>query len=100
MENMIARLESLEARIRRWKLAAVLLLVGIATMLLSGVGPLHDAPARRLAAENFVLVDEHENTYARLTVQKGAPVLEFYDANGKLMWSAPPKGGIKPLTTE
>jgi hypothetical protein len=58
MENMAARLESLEAQIRRWRLAALLVLVGMATMLLSGAGPLHDTPARRLAAENFVLVDD------------------------------------------
>ena len=102
-KDILMRLNSLEAEVRRWKLiASILLTLGAGVLLAGAAVPQDDqfvVPAKhsRVVAENFALLGQDGKTYARLRTIDSHPVLEFYDSKGNVIWSAPPKMGFKPL---
>jgi hypothetical protein len=102
-EDILIRLKSLEAEIRRRKLAAIVLLTLGADVLIAGAalprGDQFVVPAKhsRVVAETFARLGNDGRTYARLGTKQNHPVLEFYDSKGNVIWSAPPQTGFKPV---
>ena len=113
--HLLARVEALELQLRRWKLVSLVVLAALGILLLTGAayapqgrdflpdygqrdGGLLQMPARNLVSHNFDLIGKDGRLYARLTASEGKPQLEFYDRNGRVIWSAPPEVGIKPVT--
>lgn len=104
--GLAERLSSLERANRRWRLGSLLLFVLLAaTVFLSG--PLSfarhsatKASSKAVVAREFILQDAAGNVRGRMAIMDGQPVLQFYDATGRLAWSAPPKGGVFLLTTK
>lgn len=115
LERLRIRVAKLEARNRRWKLAAVLLaLCGIPLGVISAKSAqrmeLPVVRARVVETEDFLLKDDSGHVYARLTsnpdrtsrkglrVRKPSPaVLEFYDEDGNLAFTVPAPGGLVPV---
>lgn len=126
LQSLIARVEKLESQNRRWKLAAAVLTLFSASLVLGGakladrIDPqvIH---ARSVEAQDFVLKDEDGRVHARLTMTPNkleilgrsvivgpgddgrtvlfaGPALQFYDQNGKLIWTAPQKPTLVPAT--
>lgn len=111
--SFIARIEALESEVRRWKLITLIVVGGLIVILEmaaasaqpgqresgmpSDPGFALRVPAADVAAHNFSLVGRDGKTYARLTARQGTPLLEFYDAQGQIIWSAPPKHGLVPV---
>jgi len=106
MDNLVVRVEALESQLRRWRMLALLGVIVLTMVLLTGAasperGGLWQPPANSLASRSFVLVGNDGSTvYARLTARDGKPVLNFYDQAGRVVWSAPPKVTTKPLDTK
>jgi hypothetical protein len=106
-DDINRRLSALEKQLRFWKgiiliSVVVLLVLGVAAFTPQGTtlgrqdrGVLQ-VPLDRALANEFVLMGEDGNVYARLTLRRGNPVLNFYDENGRVIWSAPPKVSTKP----
>jgi hypothetical protein len=98
--DILLRIEHLESQLHRWKLLSMVA-VGVLTMiLLAGAGysqraDLQQDAASRLISRSFVLVGMDGTVYARLTTKAGEPVMQFYDRQGNVVWSAPPKAEIK-----
>jgi hypothetical protein len=101
--DILMRVKSLEAQIRRWKLIAIVLLTLGAGVILAAAALAQDeqfvVPAKhtRVVAESFLLLGKDGRTYARLGTQHNHPILEFYDSKGTVIWSAPPQTGFKPV---
>jgi putative Ca2+/H+ antiporter (TMEM165/GDT1 family) len=100
--NVLIRLERLESQLRRWKLLSMIAVALLTMILLAGVGysqraDLQQDPASRLISRSFVLVGVDGSVYARLTTKAGEPVMQFYDHQGNVVWSAPPKAEVKNL---
>ena len=93
--NLQARVMRLEHQNRRWRTAALLLLVVMALIISLGAVQNNDAPmmtpARALRAQSFLLTDANGNVHARWMLKDGEPVLQFYSPEGKVVWSAPPQ---------
>ena len=83
--DLAQRVEKLEKANRRLKLAGVLALTLVGCLLLLGVA----SPDRTVEAEEFILRDASGNRRAGLAVVAQGPGLHLYDANGKLLFSAP-----------
>src|SRR5690242_18636977 len=91
--SLVERLEKLERQMRRWRTASLLLLAILVIALMASAAysssdGMIQLPATRLSAHSFVLVGTDGNVYARLASKEGRPVLEFYDNDGKVVWSA------------
>ena len=96
--ELIQRMERLERGNRRWKLAALVLLLGCLVLLLAGF----DYPqpnlvkARSVEAQSFVLRDADGQIRARMAISESGPRLSFFDEHGNLMLSLPLKPEIRP----
>lgn len=108
--TMNARLDRLERQLRGWKLTTTVLLFAAAVLVIAGPAvsqqnlvPFDDRgsiqiPANRLVAHDFTLVGKDGKMYGRLFMKGTAPILEFYNERGELVWSIPPShGGFKPV---
>jgi len=96
--ELIQRVERLERGNRRWKLAALVLLLGCLVLLLAGF----DYPqpflvkARSVEAQNFVLRDADGQVRARMAISEDGPRLSFFDEQGKVVSSLPLKPEMRP----
>jgi hypothetical protein len=107
--NLRRRIEVLELEVRRWKLLTVVVLIAMTVLLLAAAAPpdqmrvfpedpfVQQVPAGRLSAHDFTLVGKDGKPSARLFIKKDEPSLEFYDAKGEVIWSAPPSHGFTPV---
>jgi hypothetical protein len=99
--DILLRVQRLETQLRRWKVLSMVAIALLSTILLAGVGysqqGLQQPPATRLISRSFVLVGLDGTVYARLTTKEGEPVMQFYDHQGNVTWSAPPKAEVKNL---
>jgi len=97
------RVVKLERQNRVWKAASLLLLLAIAMFISLGLAeddPLVITPARALRAQSFLLTDSNGNVHGRWILRDNKPVLQFYSAEGKVMWSAPPELHAHELSAE
>ncbi len=96
--ELIQRMERLERGNRRWKLAALVLLLSCLVLLLAGF----DYPqpflvkARSVEAQNFVLRDSDGQIRARMAISEDGPRLSFFDEQGNVVSSLPLKPEIRP----
>lgn len=107
--DLLARVIALETRVRRWKTATILLLVGTLTLLVTAFAPpqsfdrgfVQQVPSDRLMSHDFVLVGKDGKVYGRLTTKEGEGIMEFYDRKGAVIWSTPPKNnGYTPVQSK
>lgn len=105
--KLATRLEIMESQLRRWKIMTIVALVAMTVLVVAAAAPPQDNgfvqqfAAPKFAAETFLLVGKDGKTYGRLYVKRDQPVLEFYDAKGAVIWSAPPSGGgFKPVQAQ
>ena len=113
--SLSVRIEKLETRNRRWKLAnALLLLLGVSVVLMGAKSADRIEPpavrASTVEAQEFILKDETGRVYARLSLNpsisamkqqngrvylipnQGVPgqaALQFYGDKGEVVWTAP-----------
>ncbi len=96
--ELLQRVERLERGIRRWKLAALVLLLGCLVLLLAGF----DSPqpfvvkAITVEAQNFVLRDADGQVRARMAISADGPRLSFFDEHGNVVSSLPLKPEVRP----
>ena len=102
--NLNARIETLETKIRRLKALIALVVIGAAAMLGAAAAPAQRSTGEvgsryreNVEAHNFVLIGRDNKAYGRLYIMGEEPVLELYDRNGKIIWSAPPRGSFTPV---
>lgn len=98
-ENELARrVERLEQANRRWRLAALILLLGWLVLLLPGFDFAQPnlVKARSVEAQNFVLRDADGQVGARMAIGDDGPSLSFYDEHGTVTSSLPPKAEMRP----
>jgi hypothetical protein len=101
LQGMLERIQKLETQNRRWKLAALLLLMVIASSLTVGVmAQERIAPplvrAQTVEANSFLLRDADGTVRGRIVMRGYKPILEFYDEGGKVIWSAPANPKLVP----
>lgn len=99
------RLARLERQGRRWRAAALLLLLAMGVLLTAAFGGQSQfdhgfiLPPRQpegVRARAFLLTDREGKVQGEWTVERGQPVLKFYGPSGKVLWFAPPKAEMKP----
>ncbi|HTT33174.1 MAG TPA: hypothetical protein VMH48_06200 [Methylomirabilota bacterium] len=119
--SLVARVEKLEARNRRWKAATIGVALMAAAFVVLGAKPADraDAPALRatsVEAQEFILKGEDGRVYARLSLNPGRPsqlngrvytlpnqkspndaALEFFDERGQIVWSVPANPALVPV---
>jgi hypothetical protein len=100
-DGLLARLTKLERQNRLWKIAGLLMLLGIAFSLTANVTaqqanwehmnpptPPITLEAQTLEARTFELKDSAGIMRGKMTVDGDRhPLLEFYDLDGKVIWS-------------
>ena len=86
LPDLAQRVEKLEKANRRLKLAGVLVLTLVGCWLLLGVA----SPKRTVQAEEFILRDANGKVQVMLGAGAEGPTLVLFDANGKLVFIAPP----------
>lgn len=99
------RLLRLESESRRWRAAALVLLLGLGVLLTAAFsgqsqfdrGFILPPRTEGIRARAFLLTDREGKVQGQWTVEGGQPVLKFYSANGKMLWFAPPRTGYKPV---
>jgi len=104
------RIVLLELEVRRWKVVSFVVLIAMTVLVVAAAAPpeqtrrlledgfVQQVPASRLAARDFTLVGNDGKPYARLFTKENEPFLEFYDAKGEVIWSAPPgHRGFRPV---
>lgn len=96
--ELLQRVERLEQGVRRWKLAALVLLLGCLVLLLAGFDYAQPnlVKARSVEAQNFVLRDADGQIRARMAVGEDGPRLSFFDEHGKVISSLPLKPEMRP----
>jgi hypothetical protein len=102
LEERVARLEKAS---RRWRAAALMLAVALGVLLTAAFarqnefdrGFILPHPPEGVRARAFVLTDQSGKVHGEWTVEGGQPVLKFYGPNGKVLWLAPPRAGLKPV---
>lgn len=84
LNSLIARLEYLERESRRWRIIALLMVVGAAALVSMGQTSPHRLP-KTLEAEEFVLRDGRGQVRASLGMAQNptATVLQIHGDNGK-----------------
>jgi hypothetical protein len=106
LSSLVRRMNRIERGNGYWRLATIFLLLtllsSVTTTLLSQettsppdlrgkmIGP-PDLRAQTVQSERFQLMDDG-SVRGELSMRDGKPVLELYDATGKVMWSTSPKG--------
>jgi hypothetical protein len=96
--ELVQRVERLERGIRRWKLAALVLLLGCLVLLLAGFDYAQPnlIKARSVEAQSFVLRDAGGQIRARMAIGEDGPRLSFFDEHGNVISSLPLKPEIRP----
>jgi len=96
--QLLQRIERLEHSNRKWRLAALVLLLCCLVVLLAGF----DYPqpnlvkARSVEAQTFVLRDADGQVRARMAIGDDGPRLSFFDEQGKVVSSVPLKPEVRP----
>jgi len=90
--GLLVRVARLERQSRFWKIAVVLMLLPTAFSLTANVGAQIDPGVREknttVEARTFLLKDSAGNMRGKMTVDGNRhPLLEFYDLDGKVVWS-------------
>ena len=90
--SLVVRMKRLEAENRFWKIVglAVFLILGFSlTANVTAQQKLQDVPMRAttVEAQHSLLRDAAGKLMGELAVRDGKPVLELYDAIGKVTWS-------------
>ncbi|MGH9517769.1 MAG: hypothetical protein ACRD3P_19050 [Terriglobales bacterium] len=105
--ELTTRVEALESQLRRWKIITIVVLVAMTVLVGAAAAPPQDNgfiqqfAAPKFAAQIFLLVGKDGKTYARLSIRREQPILEFYDSKGAVIWSAPSSnGGFKPVQAQ
>ncbi len=101
VRGLFERVHKLETQNRRWKLVSLLLIILMGPTLLMGLKPYGqgERPENRsetVEARTFILRDGEGHVRARLTMNGREPSFDFYDASGKVVWTAPPKAKMTP----
>jgi len=100
------RLERLEKQGRRWRAATLVLATMVGVLLTAAFSGQNQfdrgfiLPPQRpegVRARAFLLTDPGGKVQGEWTVEGGQPVLKFYVPNGKVLWFAPPRAGLKPV---
>ena len=99
------RLARLEKGSRRWRAAALMLLVAVGILLTAAFsgqdrfdrGFILPPRGEGIRARAFLLTDREGKVQGKWTMEGGQPVLKFYASNGKVLWLAPPRTGYKPV---
>ena len=96
--ELTRRIERLEQANRRWRLAALILLLGWLVLLLAGFDFAQPnlVKARSVEAQNFVLRDADGQIRARMAISEDGPRLSFFDEQGKVVSSVPLKPEMRP----
>jgi hypothetical protein len=96
--DLIQRIERLEKGNRRWKLAALVLLLAALVLLLAGFDSPQPYLVKALAveAQSFVLKDGAGQVRARMALSADGPRLTFFDEHGNVISSLPLKPEIRP----
>jgi hypothetical protein len=91
VSELLGRVVKLERQNRAWRLGGLAALLALAFFVAAGVRAQQDQrPALRAAtveAHHFILQGDGGVTQGELMVSNGQPVLELYDASGKVIWS-------------
>jgi hypothetical protein len=92
VNSLIVRVKRLEKQNRIWKTVGlmVLLVVGISlTASVTAQQRIQAVPMRvkTIEAQNFLLTDTAGALMGRMAVKDGKPILELYDAAGRVTWS-------------
>jgi hypothetical protein len=99
LQELVERMGRLERQNRRWKLGSILAALVLAFSVAAGARAQQerDQPlrAKTVEAETFLLKDSDGVTRGDLTVTNGVPVLQLYNANGKVFWSTTPRLSIQ-----
>jgi hypothetical protein len=92
---LVERVRKLEKRNQLWKLASILAALVLAFSVAAGTKAQQERDeslrAKTVEAETFLLKDSEGVTRGDLTVTNGVPVLQLYNANGKVFWSTTPR---------
>lgn len=102
--NLEERVAQLEKQGRWWRGAALLLAVVLGVFLTAAFagqnefdrGFILPHPPEGVRARAFLLTDQSGKVEGEWTIEGGQPVLKFYGPNGKVLWFAPPRAGLKP----
>jgi hypothetical protein len=100
-----ARVGRLEKQARWWRAATLVLLLALGVLLTAAFSWQHEfdrgfiLPPRTegIRARAFLLTDRDGKVHGEWTMQGEQPVLKLYGANGKVVWFAPPRVGMKPV---
>jgi hypothetical protein len=92
LEVLVERIEKLERQNRFWRLGGLLAALLIALSLAAGVRAHQERPTiepvpKSIKAQAFIVTDDDGTTRGALTVKNGVPLLELYNADGKVTWS-------------
>ena len=94
LSGLIERVEKLESQNRLWKLGSILaaLVLALSVVMGSKAQEQRNEPlrAKTIEAETLLLKDSDGVTRGEWTVTNGVPVLQLYNANGKVLWSTTP----------
>ncbi len=96
-ELAITNIPLLERQLRKWKAFALTVTALLLALLSVGFMQAQRMPADSIRAERFVLQDERGHVRARMWVGPKGPALEFYDDQGRVIWSAPPQPRVRPV---
>jgi len=96
--ELTQRIERLEQASRKWKLAALVLLLGWLVLLLAGFDFAQPnlVKARSIEAQSFILRDADGQIRARMAIGDDGPRLSFFDEHGAVVSSLPPKAEMRP----
>jgi len=96
--ELTQRIERLEQASRKWKLAALVLLLGWLVLLLAGFDFAQPnlVKARSVEAQSFILRDADGQIRARMAIGEDGPRLSFFDEQGKVASSVPLKPEMRP----
>jgi hypothetical protein len=109
MENRAsARLEERLARLEKqgrwWRAAALALVVVLGVLLTAAFGGQNQfdrgfilpPQPEGIRARAFLLTDQSGRVHGEWTIEGNQPVLKLYGPNGRVLWFAPPRAGLKP----
>jgi hypothetical protein len=99
------RLRRLEKQGRWWRAATLVLLLGLGVPLTAAFAGQSDFDhgfilpprAEGIRAHAFLLTDRDGKVHGEWTMQGDQPVLKLFGADGKVLWFAPPRTGVKPV---
>ena len=99
------RLARLEREGKRWRAAALALLLAMGVLWTAAFAGQNDfdrgfiLPPRTegIRARAFLLTDRNGKVQGEWRMEAGQPVFKLYSQDGKVLWFAPPRAGFKPV---